>query len=255
MRRREKFVITAALLGLGLFLVQLISLEYRYWAILIFSAISYVLSAWALSEDLQKFEWATILPFPALYAGGVSLFYFLLPENIISRFFILGLFGVGTYALLLTANIYSVAKGKAIQLLHAAHAVGLFFTLLTSLLFTNTIFSLNLPFYVNGVLVGLVHLPLVYMSLWSVNLEPRVERREVVMASLLNLFLIELAIIISFFPLSDWNRALFIMAILYLGLGVLHNFLRGILFSNTLREYSLVAALVGVVFLLLLPLK
>ncbi|HEX7017788.1 MAG TPA: hypothetical protein VF209_02675 [Patescibacteria group bacterium] len=255
MRRREKFVIAAALLGLGLFLVQFISLEYRYWAILLFSFVSYLISAWALAEDLQKFEWITILPFPTLYAGGVSLFYFLLPENIVSRFFILGLFGVGMYALLLTSNIYSVAKGKAIQLLHAAHAVGLFFTLLTSLLFTNTIYSLHLPFYLNGLLVGLVHFPLAYMSLWSVNLEQRVEKREVVLASLLNLFLIELAVIMSFFPISDWNRALFIMAILYLGLGVLHNFLRGVLFSNTLREYSLVAAFVGAVFLLLLPLK
>ena len=79
MRRREKFVIAAALLGLGLFLVQFISLEYRYWAILLFSFVSYLISAWALAEDLQKFEWITILPFPTLYAGGVSLFYFLLP--------------------------------------------------------------------------------------------------------------------------------------------------------------------------------
>jgi hypothetical protein len=38
-------------------------------------------------------------------------------------------------------------------------------------------------------------------------------------------------------------------------LGILHNFLRGILFENTLREYSLVAIFVGIVFAIIFPWK
>src|SRR5690554_6157654 len=134
MRRREKFVIASVVLSLGLWSLQLIQLEYRYYAVAVFSIITYLVSAWSLAEDLQRFEWATILPFPALYAASVALFYFLLPESVLSRLFSVGLFGVGMYALLLTSNIFSVAKGRTIQLVYAAHAIGLLFTLLTSLL-------------------------------------------------------------------------------------------------------------------------
>jgi hypothetical protein len=255
MRRREKFVITSILLTLALLGVQLVALEYKYFAVLGMGVLSYFMSAWALSDDLQRFEWAVILPLPTLYAVAVGLFYFLLPGNIVSRFIILGVFGVGTYALYLTSNIYSVAKGRSIQLLHAAHAVGLLFTLITSIFFTNTIFSLRLPFYLNGLLIGVTHFPIALMSLWSVKLEQKITREVLLFSGLVTLILMEFAIGLSFMPYSDWNRSLFLMALLYIGLGILHNFLRGILFENTLREYSLVAGLVGFVFLLLFPMK
>jgi hypothetical protein len=255
MRRREKFVITAIMLSLGLLGVQYLPLDWRYWAVAGFSLLSYVVAAWALSDDLQKHEWLTVVPFPTLYAASVGLFYFLLPENLLSKFFILGLFGVGMYALLLTANIFSVAKGRTIQLLHAAHAIALLFTLLTSLLFTNTIFSLRLPFYWNGLLVGLVHFPLILMSLWSVELESRVPRTLTSLSGVLTLLLMEIAIVLSLYPFSVWNMALFIMAILYVGLGVLHSYLKGRLFQTALREYSFLVAFIILMFFVLFPYK
>jgi len=123
MRRREKFVIISILLSLGLALIQLIDLDYRYLAVAALGGLSYLLSLWALKDDLQPVEALTIVPFPSLYAVSVALFYFLLPENIVSRVSILILFGVGMYALFLVSNIYSVSKGRTIQLVHAAHAI------------------------------------------------------------------------------------------------------------------------------------
>ncbi len=255
MRRREKFVITAVLLSLGLLGVQYVVLEWRYLALLVLTVVSYFVSAWALADDLQPHEWLTVVPFPALYASSVGLFYFLLPENLLSKFFILGLFGIGMYALLLTSNIYSVAKGRTIQLLHAAHAIGLLFTLLTSVLFTNTIYNLRLPFYANGLLVGLVHFPLILMSLWAIELRSRVPREIWVLSGVLTMVLMELAVILSFFPFSVWHLSLFIMAVVYIGLGLLHNFLKGRLFDSTLTEYSLVGVFVLLMFIVLFPYK
>jgi hypothetical protein len=255
MRRREKFVIASALLSLGLFVVQYIPLEFRYLAVGIFGVLTYIVSAWALADDLQKLEWLTIVPFPSLYAIGVGLFYFLLPTSILSKVFVLVLFGLGMYALFLTSNIFSVAKERTIQLLHAAHAIGLLFTLLTSLLFTNTLFSLRLPFFMVGLGIGIVHFPLILMSLWSIGLEKVVRREIVGLAGLLTLLLMEIGIALSFYPLSVWNNALFIMTWAYIGLGIVHNFLRGRLFSKTMTEYSLVAGFVCVVFAILFPLK
>lgn len=255
MRRREKFVLSAIVLSLGLLSVQYISLEWRFIGVLIFTMVSYFVSAWALSDDLQKFEWLTILPLPALYAGAVGAFYFLLPISILSRIFNLVLFGVGMYALYLTSNIYSVAKGRTIQLLHAAHAIGLLFTLLTSLLFLNTVFSQHLAFYLNALLVGILHFPLIFLFLWSVNLEQKIDRQIIHLSWMLTLFLVELAIIFSFFPFSVWNIALLIMTFLYIGLGILQSHLQNRLFQNTLNEYSWVAVFLCIVFLILLPWK
>jgi hypothetical protein len=255
MRRREKFVIAALLLSFGLLAVQYVTLEFRYLAVAVLMVVSYLVSAWALAEDLQKHEWLTIVPFPALYTGAVSLFYFLLPANFWSRAAILTLFCVGVYALYLTANIFSVAKGRTIQLVHAAHAIGLLFTLLTSLLITNTLFSLRLPFFVNGLVIGLVHFPLIMMSLWSVELENRISREVLGYTVLLTLILVEVGIIFSFIPFSVWNAALFIMTFSYIGLGILHNHLRERLFKSAITEYSWVAGLVGVVFWLIFPWK
>ncbi|MCB9801142.1 MAG: hypothetical protein H6773_03090 [Pseudomonadales bacterium] len=255
MRRREKFVIAAILLSLGLLGVQLTALEYRYWAVLVLSVVTFIVSSWALNDDLQKHEWLTIVPFPALYAASVSLFYFLLPPSVFSRILLLVLFGVGMYALYLSANIFSVAKGRTIQLVHAAQAISLILSLVTSLLISNTIFSLKFPFFLNGLLIGLVHFPLIFTSLWSVNLEQKIQKETVQLTVVLSLVLAQVSTVVSFFPLTVWYNALFVMSVMYIGVGILQSSLKGRLFSRTLTEYSLVAMFVGLVFLLVVPLK
>jgi hypothetical protein len=255
MRRREKFVLAAIALSLVLLSIQYVPVDWRYPFLFVFSVFTYIVSAWALSNDLQKVEWLTILPLPTLYAGAVGSFYFLLPEGLTSRFFNLGLFGVGMYALYLTANIYSVAKGRTIQLLRAAHAIGLLFTLLTSLLFLNTIFSHRLPFYLNGLFVGLVHFPLIFLFLWSVRLEPKIDTRVIHLALIFTLFMVELGVIFSFLPMTVWHTALFLMTFLYIVLGILQAYFQDRLFQSTLMEYSGVGIFLGLLFFILLPWK
>ena len=77
MRRREKFVLAAAFLSIGLLAVQYTILEWRYYAIVGLMIITYFVSAWALRDDLQRHEWLTVLPFPVIYTAAVALFYFL----------------------------------------------------------------------------------------------------------------------------------------------------------------------------------
>lgn len=255
MRRREKFVLASILLSLVLLSVQYVPLDFRYPLLLIFSIFTYLVSAWALSDDLQKIEWLTILPLPTLYAGAVGAFYFLLPDGWTSRFFNLGLFGIGMYALYLTANIYSVAKGRTIQLLRAAHAIGLLFTLLTSLLYLNTIFSHHFPFYINGLLVGLTHFPLIFLFLWAVRLEPKINSRVTQISLIFTLFLIELGMILSFFPMSVWLISLFLMTFLYIVLGILQAYFQDRFFQSTINEYTGVGVFLGALFLVLLPWK
>ena len=253
MRRREKFIVVSVLLSLGLLATQYVPIDWRYAAIGIFALISYLMSAWALSDDLQIYEWLTILPLPVLYASSVALFYFLLPEVLLSRLAILAVFGVGMYALFLTANIFSVAKGRTIQLLYAARAIALFFTMIISLLLTNTIFSLRLPFYLNALLVAISHFMLVLMSLWSVQLEPRISKQILNYTLLFVLILVEFTIAFSFLPMEIWYISLFIMSLVYVGLSLFQDLLQGRLFKNTATEYTLVSIFIILAFMIVFP--
>ena len=255
MRRREKFVLAATFLSTGLLLVQYVGLEWRYYAIIGLMVVTYFVSALALKDDLQPHEWLTILPFPVIYTAAVALFYFLLPTAFLTRVFFLALFGIGMYGLYLTSNILSVAKGRTIQLIYAAHAVGLFFTLFTSMLLTNTVFSLRLPFYSNALLGGLIHFPLILMSLWAIKLEPMVSKAIFQKSTLLTLILMELMVLFSLLPLPAWHSSLFVMGAFYIGLGILQSQIRERLFNNTANEYSLVAIFLGFIFFILLPWK
>ncbi|MDR0463026.1 MAG: hypothetical protein LBG64_02300 [Pseudomonadales bacterium] len=253
MRRREKFVILSVLLGVLLWVVQLVPPDLRYYAIGVFGILTYFGSALVLREDLQGFEWVTILPFPTMYSLIVSAFYFLLPDNFWSMIGILGFFSLGMYAILLSSNIFSVAKGRTIALLNAAQSISLFFAMLISLLSINTIFSSHFPYYINGLLIFLTHLPLTLTIAWSVNLESKISREIVGLSLGVTILMVQFGVILSFLPLNVWNIALLLMSLYYLLLGVMQNFLREKLFKHTVGEYALLAGFICLMLIILFP--
>ena len=248
MRRREKFLISSLLLALGLLATQYIPLDYRWLGAAVLFLIAYFVSAWALLEDLSGVEWMTIVPMPAMYAASVSLFYFLLPENILSRLLLLGVYGIGMYAIYLTCNIFSVAKSRTIQLLRAAHATGLFFTLIMMFLIANTIFSLRLPFWANALSLGLGAIPLSLMSLWSTELKPKVERALLDQSLAIGFLSAGMACVLSFFPASIWTSSLMMVGLLYVCLGMFTARIAGKLYQNTALEYITVAVVMILTF-------
>ncbi|MEA3355546.1 MAG: hypothetical protein U9Q63_03625 [Patescibacteria group bacterium] len=251
MTKRTKLVITSLLLTLGIFGIQLIDVDARYQAIGLLAGLAYGLSAWALFEDLKGVEWFTVLILPVLYSVSVALFYFLLPERILSKMLILSGFGVSMYALLLTENIFNVAAIRTIQLLRAAHAVGFLLTLVVAFFLWNTIFSFRLMSWWNALLVFVTSLPLILSSLWSVNLEDKLSY-EVWNNSLgLSWGLSVLALAISFWPVTIIMASLFLVTGLYVSLGLLQHKLSGKLFKKTAGEYLWVGVVVFMITLFL----
>lgn len=244
MTKRRKFILSSFLLSLGLLAIQYIPIEFRLVAVLALFIITYLVSAWALFDDLKGIEWFTIVPLPALYASSVSLFYFLLPESAVARIIIVSLFGLGMYAIYLTGNIFSIAAIRTIQLLRAAHAVGFLLTIITLVFFFNTIFSLRLSFALNGVLSSLATLPLVASALWSVRLEPTFDKKLYWYSGIIALLVGEIAMAISFIPLTVWVASLFLVTVVYVSLGILQHDLSDRLFDKTLQEYVAVGIFV-----------
>lgn len=253
MRRRERIILISILLSTCLYVTQLVPAEWRFWAIGALGVITYLASAFALKDDLQIHEWLTILPFPTMYSVALGVFYFLLPENFLTKILVLVVFALGMYGILLTCNIFSVSKGRTIQLHNAAKTMSLFVAMLISLLLMNTLFSLKLPFWLNGGLAMVAHLPLVYTLAWAVNLESRVTLENTVLGVISALVIGELAMILSFLPFQEWTVALFIMALFYLIIGILQSFLTGKQFKRSVGEHALLAVFVIIVFVILFP--
>jgi len=233
-----------------LMLVQYVPIDYRYVAIFGLFLVTYLVSAWALFDDLKGIEWITILSSPALYAVAIGLFYFLLPSNWISRFTIVTLFGVGMYALYLTENIFSVAASRTIQLLRAAHAVGFLLSILTVALLYNTIFSLQWPFWANGALVGIATWPIILNGLWSMKLDAYISKDILRMSTTLAITCGMIAVGLSFLPVTVWVAALFLATVVYVTLGLLQHELSERLFKRTITEYVVVGLLVLVATML-----
>jgi len=251
MNKRSKMVLTSVLLTLGLWGTQLVDIEARYQAIGLLAGVAYGLSAWALFEDLKGLEWFTVLILPVMYSVAVALFYFLLPERILSRIIIMGLFSIGMYALLLTENIFNVAAIRTIQLLRAAQAVGFLLTLLVAFFLWNTIFSFKLAGWWNGLFILITGWPLVFQSLWSVNLEPNITRKLVNYSLVLSWGLTCLALMISFWQVTIAVASLFLVSGLYVGLGLAQHALSGRLFKETIKEYLGVGVIVFIITILL----
>ena len=255
MRKRAKFLLASVLLSFGLLATQYVPLDYRLLATSLFFFVTYGISSWALWDELSGIEWFTVVPFPGLFAVAMSLFYFLLPENILSRIAVFAAFGVGMYAVYLTSNIYAVAKTRTIQLLRAAHAIGLYLTLILFFLFTNALFSYRLPFWMNGVGMFIIAFPLTLMQLWAIELKKHMTSDVVWMAISASFLLAQSAVALSFFPATLWTISLYLVGVAYAVLGVLTTKITGKLFLNTVYEYAAVWGVIVLAFGILLAIE
>src|SRR3989344_3501159 len=122
--KRQQFVVATLLLTLELIATQLVSFGLEIKLMLLLSASAYILSFLVLREGWTKWGWITALILPAYYTAAVYLFYLLLPTRWLTRLPIAFLYAIGMYAILLTENIYNAAVERNIQLLRAAHGVG-----------------------------------------------------------------------------------------------------------------------------------
>lgn len=251
--KRKKFIFSSLGLTLGLLATQWVPIDYRYVAIFGLFLASYLVSAWALFDDLKGIEWITILTLPSFYAAAVALFNFLLPEAFIARLIVLVLYGLGLYAIFLTMNIFSVAAIRTIQLVRAAHAVGFLMSVLTLILLFNSVFSLYAPAYVNFILVILISFPMMLQGLWSVHLESHLTKQLVVMSIGVAFLIAQAALMLSFLPVTVWIASLFLGTMAYVSLGLLQHGLSERLFTRTVYEYVGVGVFVLIATLLVTP--
>lgn len=250
--KRRKFLLVSILLSMGLLIVQRLSVESRYSAIVFFGIAAYMLTAWSLLKDLRGLNWLVNLILPTLYPVSVALFYFLLPQAVITRTIVVILFGISMYALLLTSNIFAVASIRTIQLLRAARAVGFLLSILTSAFLFHVIFSLRVGLLAVAGLVLILSLPILWQGIWSYVVANTI-KREFYYSLVGSIIMAEFALALSFWLISVPLASILLAMGMYVILGLFSHDLEGRLFSRTVQEYLGFAVIVfGVVVMAVL---
>lgn len=245
--KRQKIIVTAALLTIGLLSTQLVDFNLRFRFITGLGMASYILSLWSLWEGINFTKAVILIILPTFYTLAVASFYFLLPVRWLTRMPVALIFGVTTYLLLLAQNVFNVASIRTIPLYRAASTANFLFTILSAFFIYNVIYAFNLLFVLNGLIVLICSFPLIVQALWSIEMKDRVEASILFQSFVLSLVLAELALSFSFWPISNviWSVAL--SSALYVLLGLTTQVLRGRATGRVVWEYMLIG---GMVFLI-----
>lgn len=259
MTKRQKFVLSSILLLGAFFSVQFLDFSYRYYSIVALGLLSLVVSAWALRDGLGKNATLLVLILPVFFTFGAQIFYLGLDASSFPKilffpeeytvYFVKVLmhvvYVIGIYALLLTANIYTVAAARTIQLLRSAHAVGFVLTLVTAFLLFNTVWSLRQPFWINGASAGLISLLLFLQGFWSIELDEKISREVLGLALGTALVVTEITTMLSFWPVTVSVASLAVTTAVYVLLGLGQAKLQQRLFAKTVKEYLFIGGVVA----------
>lgn len=244
--KRERFAAATLFLSSGLILTQVVWTDFRFFAVFLFTILTYPIVGWAIREDIKGVELITLFVLPVLFSLSVSLFYFLLPVRWLTRLPTVIFFAIGMYAILLSENIFNVAANRSIQLLRAGRSVAFLITLVVLFLSINIIFSFHLPFYQNFLSVLIIGILLFFQYFWSVTLEDKISGRTLLYSIGSGLTIGELALSFSFWPIRTTIVALFISSVFYAVAGIVGEHFSERLFRGVVKEYLWVPIIVFV---------
>lgn len=245
--KRQKIIVTSVVVTFGLLSTQLVDFNLRFRFLAGLSVLAYFLSLWALWEGINKTKAIILLILPTLFTLGLASFYFLLPVRWGTRLPVAVIFGLLSYSLLLSQNVFNVASIRTIPLYRAASTVAFLFTLITAFFLYNVIHAFNLLFIWNSVGVFAVSFFLILQILWSIKMEDKISGVVIIQSLILSLILGELGLVFSFWPMATTMWSLTIASAMYFLLGLITHYTRGRLSQRITWEYLTIGALVFMV--------
>ncbi len=247
MTKRQKIITAAVLLSVCLLFTQMVPVYLRYQFIVSMVLLTYALSLWSLWEGLTRTKALLLMILPIAFTLAMASYYFLLPVRWLYRLPVAVAFGLTFYTLLLSQNVFNVASIRTIPLYRAASTAAFVLTLVTASLLFNVLFSFQWPFWQNGLAVMAISFPLVLQVIWSIEMEG-LTSVELMYSLVISLIMGELAVVFSFWPVSNAIASVLLTTTLYTGLGITTDMLRDRLNSNIIRGYLWAGAVVFVIF-------
>lgn len=246
LNKREKIIVASVILSLGLLSTQLVPFYLTNRFIVGLAVAAYLLSVWALWEGLNTLKAVVLMLLPTLFTLAMASYYFLLPVRWLTRLPVAVAFGLTFYTLLLSQNVFNVASARTIPLYRVASTTVFVLTLLTAYLLFNVLFSFDLFFVWNGVGAFLLSLPLITQVIWSIEMEG-ISSLVAVYSLILALVIGEIALVLSFWPISNPMASLVLSTALFITLGVSTHALRDRLNRGVVWEYVCWGVLIFVV--------
>ena len=247
--KRQKFVIGVLMLSTGLFLAQFQFGNSGFIISGVLSLLTAVFLYWAIYKDIKGNFSLQYFILPVLYSLAFGLFYFLVPARIMSRVILTSLYAFGLYSLFLSQNIFAVASIRTIALLSGARIVSFVITLISYFFLVNIIYSLHLFVFSTMGLIFLCTYPLVFQSIWTYALQ-KPTKQNLLWVLALTICLLELSVILWFWPSNPTVIALFLTGFFYTIVGLSHVWFEKRLFRGVLWEYVWVGVVVFFVLLL-----
>jgi hypothetical protein len=254
--KRQKFVIGVLSLSILLFISEFYHLRFSRSGLVLSFGLSVLSDAflfWSVRHDLPKKGETgayAIFILPFFYTLAFTLFYFLVPARILFRLILTILYGVGLYSLYLCQNIFSVGVVKTIQLLSGARIVSFILTLLSFFFLMNILFTLHFPIYVIAPFIFVLTFLLMYQSIWAYMLQLEAISLLPMWTFMLSVCVLEVAVMIWFWPSTPTISALFLSGLFYTIVGLSHVWFDRRLFRGVLWEYVWVSAVVFFILIL-----
>jgi len=238
--KRQKFITSVIVLSIGLFIAEYLFTKYGFYVSFFLAALTDILFAWSLRNDIKNNFFPQIFILPFLYSLSFGLFYFLAPSRLITRVILTSVYAVGLYSLFLSENIFTVASIRTIALLNSARIVSFVITLINFFFFTNIIFSLHASIFLTSLLFFIMSFSFIFYSIWTYTLEKNF-LKDIVWVSTISFSIFEVAVILWFWPTTPTVLALFLTGAFYILVGLSHVWLEKRLFRGVLWEYVWVA--------------
>lgn len=244
--KRLRFISSVIILSLGLFISEHFLGKSGVYIILALSVLTPLLLYFSLRKDLKDNFFPQIFILPFFFSLSFGLFYLLVPARYITRIIMTGLFATGLYSLFLSQNIFTVSSIRTIALLSSARTVSVALTLLSYFFLSNVVFSLHLNIFLTILMVFLYTFPIVVQSIWIYTLEKKLFSSFFWVISL-TVCLLEVTILLWFWPSTPTLIALFLSGIFYSVLGLSHVWLEKRLFKGVIWEYIWVMFIIFIV--------
>lgn len=243
MPKRLRYFISSVLAALGFYLFLGLGVESRYYGLMLLVALVAFCFWFGLGIIFDGSIDTRIMSvlLPVLWTLGFGLFAVLLPATWLYFLLFSLFFGIIIYAMFLVENVFLVAIGyKTVPLYRAAYTVNLIVTLLVSFFVFNGLFSFKLPFWGNMLVVAGLSMLFFSYQYWAIAIELSDDGREkgrwpyIIIPSVL---ITELVGILSFWPVGIFKGSVYLMAAIYIILGLMQAEIRDRLFRRVEMTY------------------
>lgn len=247
--KRQKFIAFVLVLSLVFFIAEYFAGRSGIIIIVALAVLTDIFLFISLREDLKDNFSPQVFILPFFYTLAVGLFYLLVPGRFLTRVAISSLYALGLYSLYLSENIFTVSAIRTIQLLSGARTVTITLTLLSYFFIADVIFSLHINVLLTLLLIFLFTLPTAIHTIWVYTLEKN-PLSEIFWVLSLTVYLVEVSLLLWFWPSSPTLIALFLTGIFYIAVGVTQAWFEKRLFRSVILEYFWVAFVIFIVLVL-----